>query len=311
MAMKASYYAVGGEILGQESSGSRSDYLRDALGSVVSTVDQASAVTYTARYKPYGANLAATGTAPSFGWVGALGYRSSGLATSDCYVRARHYGSVAGMWRSVDPLWTLEKAYTYVNGKVVSAIDPFGLTPHLPCVPNPCEGCTEAAKSGNLCDFIRARVPKDQLSKFDDTLVACCKGRVEICFGRVELKFLSMLSAIDRAKAEACTKKHEQLHINGLVSGRNKCSSGDCGTINPKHEKDRNPEECSGNIIGATCMLDSFPKGPCETNPALCTLMCNDCDNLAFYCPGRPVPVRLINYCKKIERICSSSKRLN
>jgi RHS repeat-associated protein len=123
-----SYYDVNGAILGQESGGSRFDYLADALGSVVSLTDQAKAVTHTARYKPYGSVLANTGTGPGFRWVGTLGYRESGLAHAEHYVRSRHYGNAEGRWRSVDPLWpVLEHAYAYVRSKPISRVDPTGL----------------------------------------------------------------------------------------------------------------------------------------------------------------------------------------
>ena len=81
------YYTVGGRIIGEETSGVRTNYLTDALGSVTTTVDQTGAVQNTYRYRPYGSLLAKTGTAadPAFTWVGTAGYRQTGTVDSDAY----------------------------------------------------------------------------------------------------------------------------------------------------------------------------------------------------------------------------------
>ncbi len=55
--------SVGGEILGEEMSGTRWDYLMDALGSVTGTVTAAVAVENSYRYKAYGDQLSKTGQA--------------------------------------------------------------------------------------------------------------------------------------------------------------------------------------------------------------------------------------------------------
>ncbi len=49
MAVK-NYYTMDGEIVGEETSNDRTDYLRDALGSVVGTVNQSAQVVNTYRY---------------------------------------------------------------------------------------------------------------------------------------------------------------------------------------------------------------------------------------------------------------------
>ena len=68
------YYTVNGEIIGEHTAGqSRLDYLPDALGSVVGTVDQTLTIKSTARYKPYGAGLSSTGTQVKYGWNGRSG----------------------------------------------------------------------------------------------------------------------------------------------------------------------------------------------------------------------------------------------
>src|SRR5205085_8384152 len=102
------FYSMNGKIIGQKTAGgSRVDYLTDALGSVVATVNQSAQVVNTYRYKPYGAQLAKTGAGadPAFQWAGQHGYRTTAKKWSDVYVRARHYDSVSGRWNSIDPLW--------------------------------------------------------------------------------------------------------------------------------------------------------------------------------------------------------------
>src|SRR5690349_3852703 len=106
MAMKTSYFTIRGQIIGQISGVARTDYLRDALGSVVGTVNQSAQVVNTYRHKPYGAQLAKTGVGanPANRWVGGLGYRQTGKKCSDVYVRARHYDNGARCWTTEDPI---------------------------------------------------------------------------------------------------------------------------------------------------------------------------------------------------------------
>jgi RHS repeat-associated protein len=122
------YYSAFGEIIGERKTGqSRLDYVTDALGSVIATVDQTLTVKSTARYKPYGADLATTGSQVAFGWVGAPGYRRTGRIHQDIYVRARHASTAEGRWTTVDPLWAEELAYVYVGGNTTTLDDPSGL----------------------------------------------------------------------------------------------------------------------------------------------------------------------------------------
>jgi len=70
------YFTMGGQVFGEKVAvGSRIDYLPDALGSVVTTVDQTATPQNTYRYKPYGSQLAKTGSgpAPKFLWNGLPG----------------------------------------------------------------------------------------------------------------------------------------------------------------------------------------------------------------------------------------------
>ena len=122
-----SYYSFGGEIIGEETGGVRRDYLTDALGSVTATVTGAGVVENTYRYKPYGEQLAKTGTGgdPKFLWNGRTGYRQMNNPFSSIYVRARHYATSSGRWttgfrggliRSVnDYLYALANPLEYVE----------------------------------------------------------------------------------------------------------------------------------------------------------------------------------------------------
>jgi RHS repeat-associated protein len=123
------YYWAGDMLLGESGPNGKVDYLTDALGSVTTTVNGTGAVLNKYRYKPSGALLSKTGTAPDpkFTWVGSQGYRQTGLLLSDAYIRARHFSSLVGSWSSCDPLWPKTKAYTYVSGRPVLVTDPSGL----------------------------------------------------------------------------------------------------------------------------------------------------------------------------------------
>jgi len=125
---KTYYYTVEGEIIGEHTLGqSRLDYLTDGLGSVVATVDQTVTVKSTARYKPYGADLATTGTQPAFGFTGNTGSRRTGRPHMDLYNQSRHLGTAEGRWTTVDELFPSESAYVYVADSPTSWIDPSGM----------------------------------------------------------------------------------------------------------------------------------------------------------------------------------------
>lgn len=149
------YHTINGRIVGQTRNGVRTHYVPDALGSVVATVDSNGAPENTYRYKPYGSLLAKTGTAadPGFMWVGARGYRSISTRSSELYVRKRHYASTNGTWTSVDPLWPVLEAYSYVSGKVATFVDPTGLAA---CGPPCCEQAMKDALTTNCKDLAGA-----------------------------------------------------------------------------------------------------------------------------------------------------------
>jgi len=122
------YYSVRGEIIGEHTAGqSRLDYLPDGLGSVIATIDQTLTVKSTARFKPYGADLATTGTVTSFGWAGVSGYRRTSRPHADIYIRARTDSTSDGRWISLDPLWPNTSAYLYAGANPIRVIDYFGL----------------------------------------------------------------------------------------------------------------------------------------------------------------------------------------
>lgn len=66
------YHTINGRIVGETKDGVRRHYVHDAVGSVVATLDSNGTIENTYRYKPFGALLAKTGTAPDprIGWHG-------------------------------------------------------------------------------------------------------------------------------------------------------------------------------------------------------------------------------------------------
>jgi hypothetical protein len=86
-------------------------------------------------------------TYTNFTWGGGHGYRQTGLAYSSVYVRARHYSNMDAGWTSRDPLWPQEMPYGYVNGRVPSGVDYWGMQSVQNDgkfqAPIPKEGCSE------------------------------------------------------------------------------------------------------------------------------------------------------------------------
>ena len=139
------YYSFGGEILGEETGGVRMDYLTDALGSVTATVTGAGTVENTYRYKPYGEQLAKTGSGsdPKFLWNGKWGYRRATNNSSKYYIRLRYLDATQGIWITIDPVGYIAgiNRFSYVSGNPVTVVDPSGLIS--------CKKCQEICKSGN------------------------------------------------------------------------------------------------------------------------------------------------------------------
>jgi hypothetical protein len=127
------YDTIDGEIISEHTSGVQTDYMIDALGSVVGTMNQSAEVVNTYTYKPYGSQLAKTGAGPDprFRWVGTAGYRTDSRSHSEFYVRARHY-SVSSMWSSIDCFWPNVLPYSYAAARPTLLIDPTGCSIRYP-----------------------------------------------------------------------------------------------------------------------------------------------------------------------------------
>jgi RHS repeat-associated protein len=129
------YFSANGMLLGEDGPNGKVGYLTDALGSVTSTLNQAGTVLNAYRYKPYGAQLSKTGTAPDpeHRWAGCEGYRQTGLPQADVYVRARHYSTSAASWLSsaagLEEDLHGEMPYVYVSQNPLSVLDPSGSPP--------------------------------------------------------------------------------------------------------------------------------------------------------------------------------------
>ncbi len=126
------FHTINGQILYQvDASGNRTEYVQDALGSVIATTDANRNVQNTYRYAPYGTQIASTGSspAPMFLWNGTSGYRVTGRSHIGFYVRGRHYGFEEGSWSTTDHLWRLFGAYSYAQGRAVLMSDPTGFQP--------------------------------------------------------------------------------------------------------------------------------------------------------------------------------------
>ncbi|MBI5706363.1 MAG: hypothetical protein HZC36_05175 [Armatimonadetes bacterium] len=134
MALSKRYYTLNGQLVGERATGGvRTDYMVDALGSVVGTSNKDNTVNRRYQYKPYGTRLSASGTGsdPRFQWVGAPGYRITDRSHSSHYVRARHYAQEEGRWTTVDPLWPINIQYGYVENRPLNFLDPSGLLPQI------------------------------------------------------------------------------------------------------------------------------------------------------------------------------------
>ena len=118
---------VNGRIISEYTGSVQLDYITDALGSVTGVCDQTGALVGSARYKPYGSTLSQSGTEASVSWVGSKGYRPTGLAHSEFYIRRRHDSDLDGRWTTVDPLWPDMGAYVYADSRPTVSTDPSGL----------------------------------------------------------------------------------------------------------------------------------------------------------------------------------------
>jgi len=122
------YDIIAGSILGENTGGTQTDYLTDALGSVSATLSATGSILNEYEYAPYGTQISKTGTSadPDFLWIGSQGYRTTALTYASHYVRARTYDSTNGRWTSVDPAWPDLPAYGYASERPVLLTDPSG-----------------------------------------------------------------------------------------------------------------------------------------------------------------------------------------
>ncbi len=157
--MATTYYnTIDGSLLGQTTSGVRTDYMMDALGSVTGTT-VSGAVQNTYRYMPFGTLLSKTGTSsdPTFLWVGSQGYRATQRSYSDYYVRLRHVVAISGTWTSLDKFCPFESGWGYANYNPTLSADPSGALAATPVVGN---GWT-ASCCGGFASYIKwTGVPK-------------------------------------------------------------------------------------------------------------------------------------------------------
>ena len=122
-----SYDTVNGQLIGETTSGVRTEYLTDALGSVTATLNSSGEIVNTYRYKPYGQLLSKTGSGedPRYLWTGNTGSRRTLVTYAEQYNQARHYGSKQAGWTTVDPTWPNEPPFAYITNPVLH-IDPTG-----------------------------------------------------------------------------------------------------------------------------------------------------------------------------------------
>ena len=251
------YYSVAGEIIAEETGGVRTDYITDALGSIVGTVDSSQAVVNTYRFKPYGALLAKTGTGPDprFLWTGNTGSRTTNLNRAEQYNRARHLGVKEGTWTSVDPLWPDEMAYGYVKGNPSTKIDPFG------------DYCKDSGT-------VPARV------KCFTHPIFYGKAGCDESTGKMWMKMCDTTSC-----ACGCIFQHEDVHIKDIgtccsrikkceqwcKANPRKCPSGICSNKYGKWVAAIRPwTECRAYKVQLSCAKKVYDREGCLTTRSVC-----------------------------------------
>ncbi|ARU39813.1 hypothetical protein CCB80_01105 [Armatimonadetes bacterium Uphvl-Ar1] len=126
------YFSVDGEVIAESGAAGYLSYHRDNLGSVCATLDSSGALVHQYQYKPFGELWSASGVGAQdrrLQWCGSWGYSAIALTRKflSYYVRARHYAAILGNWTSVDPLWPSEMAYGYVENRVMTGVDYWGM----------------------------------------------------------------------------------------------------------------------------------------------------------------------------------------
>src|SRR5439155_15942327 len=106
----------------------RAAFIPDIQGSVIASLDSATATLTKIGYQPYGKS--ASVTAP-FGYTGQrIDTETNGLY----YYRARHYSPAWGRFMQPDPIGYLGgiNLYAYVSNDPLNLIDPIGFTANNP-----------------------------------------------------------------------------------------------------------------------------------------------------------------------------------
>ncbi len=129
------YTVINGEIVSEDRSGTKRDYVPDPLGSTAALLDNTQAQTDTFTYWPYGEVKTRTGTnATPFQFVGTLGYYQD--TAGRIYVRARYLDSNKARWTTEDPIGIIRpnaNLYEYCWDNPVRVTDRFGLLPCALC----------------------------------------------------------------------------------------------------------------------------------------------------------------------------------
>ncbi len=129
MALAKTYLTVNGKIRSEQRAGEAHsrDYVLDRLGSVIQIYQNGWPIA-DACYEPYGGIYTQWNmSGKTFTWLGGWGYHKTGVEWSSVYVRARHYSRGLSNWTSVDPLWPAEMPYGYVDNRVMTGVDYWGM----------------------------------------------------------------------------------------------------------------------------------------------------------------------------------------
>jgi RHS repeat-associated protein len=200
------YYSVEGGLLGQKGVGSRLDVGLDALGSVVSTIDNSGQIDNMYRYKPFGDQLVKTGSGvdPSFKWNGSTGYFHQSVGPY--YVRARHYDASTSAWTTVDRYWPEEPAYVYCGSNPTTLVDSDGLRPSVDS--NSCSGCTRLGapvqqKYDRIINLFCDKLGRTG-SKERACIKACAVAHGDVVFSCLEKHFCGSSIVISCSAAGLC-----------------------------------------------------------------------------------------------------------
>jgi RHS repeat-associated protein len=291
------YYSIGGDLVGEKvTGGARVDYLIDALGSVVATVDQSAQVVNTYRYKPYGGQLAKAGAGadPSFRWVGKEGYRQTGKKYSEVYVRARHYDERGGRWTVNDPVWP-QFYQVYAGSRPTALVDPSGLLCQSATLPRP-HPCLK-----DPCGYARSHGHFDEFKPGADGCIVCCGGDAYGCVFWPEPK----RGNEPKRGIWECVQAHEDDHVRRKKWRCNNggeiylvCRQGYKGSVD-----DFNKEECQDWAKTFDCISSKMSR--CRNKPQSCRdaytcYLCMACGAMDNYCPGHQPPDKYKKICDKL-----------